>query len=468
MALKLYNTLSRQKEEFKPLKENHVKMYVCGPTVYNYVTIANFRGYIIPDILRRYFEYHGYKIKHVMNLTDVDDKTIRVSQEQKISLAEYTQKYSDAFLEDANKLNIIPPTKICKATDHIKEMIKIIKYLLKKNIAYQGKDGSIYFSILKFEEYGKLAKLDKTGLKIGHRVSHQEYDKDQAADFVLWKAHTQADGENFWKSPFGPGRPGWSIECSAMSMKYLGETFDIHTGGVDLIFPHHENEIAQSECYTGKKFVNYWIHHEHILVNGQRMGKSLKNFYTVRDILDKNYSPRDLRYLYLSSHYRSKLNFTWDSIKAAHNVLKNIDNFITRLQNVKKEMPNIPANSYESLFTSSQNQFFEAVEDDLNTPKAISVLHNLIKKINILLDDEKIGKKAAQKTIELLKDFDRILAVLFVETYKIPAKITALVQKREKARDNKDFRLADKIRQEITKAGYAVEDTATGPQIFIN
>lgn len=466
MGLKLYNTYSRIKENFIPLKKNQVKMYTCGPTVYNYVTIANHRAYIVADILRRYFEYQQYKIKHVMNLTDVDDKTIKHSQEQNTKLKDFTKIYIDAFMENLHELNIIPPTKIVRATDCIKDMIKLIQILLDKKIAYTGQDGSVYFSIVKFPEYGKLAKLDKAGMKIGFRVSHQEYDKEQAADFVLWKARTPEDGDNFWPSPFGEGRPGWSIECSAMSMKHLGETFDIHTGGIDLIFPHHENEIAQSKGATGKDFVKYWVHHEHMLVNGQRMGKSLKNFYTIQDIKDEKYTPRDLRYLYLCCHYRTKMNFTWDSLQASANVLRNIDNFIIRLGNVKKEVPNIPANSYESLFNSTVTQFQEAIDDDLNTPKAIAVIHNLIKKINILLDENKIGKRAAQKTIEMISDFDKILGVLIEKIEKIPAKITKLAKEREKARLAKDYKKSDELRKEINKAGYDIEDTSFGFQVI--
>ncbi|MFA4930729.1 MAG: cysteine--tRNA ligase [Patescibacteria group bacterium] len=465
MALKLYNSLTKQKEEFVPIKPHAVTMYICGPTVYNYVHIGNLSAYVFADILRRYFEYDQYDIKHAMNITDIEDKTIKASQEQHVSLQEHTTKYTAAFFEDMQDLNIIPPHFMPRATEHIPEMLKIIKDLMKKNIAYQGQDGSVYFSIVKFPEYGKLAKLDKSGLKIGHRVDHQEYDKEQAADFVLWKARTPEDGDNYWPSPYGEGRPGWHIECSAMSMKYLGPRIDIHTGGVDNLFPHHENEIAQSESYTGKKFVNYWLHREHILVDGQKMSKSKGNFYTLRDIKHKKYTGRDLRYLFLTSHYRSKQNFTWDSIKAAHNVLKNIDKFIIRLQNVKKEMPNIPANSYESLFISSHDQFFEAIQDDLNTPKAISVIHNLIKKVNILLDDKKIGKKAAEKTLNLLEDFDQILGVLFQVKEKIPAQIKKLGQQREEARLAKDYQKADQLRKEIEQAGYHIEDTSTGPQI---
>lgn len=466
MALKLFNTFTRQKQEFKPIKANQVKMYTCGPTVYNFVHIGNLRAYTWVDILRKYFEYREFDVKHVMNITDIDDKTIKASQDQNISLSELTEKYTQAFMQNLLDLNITPPTKIVKATDHIKDMIKIIQDLIDKKIAYVGDDGSVYFSIVKFPDYGKLSKLDKSGIKIGFRINHQEYDKEQAADFVLWKAKTPEDGTVFWKSPWGEGRPGWHIECSAMSTKHLGNTIDIHTGAVDNIFPHHENEIAQSECYTGKKFVNYWLHNEHMLVNGQKMSKSKNNFYTLDSIKENKFEPRDLRYLIVSSHYRSKLNFTWDSLQAAHNVLKNIDKFVKRLENVKAEKPHIPANSYESLFNSSHDQFFDAIEDDLNTPKALSVIHNMIKKINILIDEDKIGKRAAKKTLSLFKEFDQILGLLFTKSAKIPQKIIKMSDDREIARKSKDFKTADKLRKEIEKAGYEIEDTELGPNIL--
>jgi len=465
MALKLYNTFTRQKSEFQPIKDKQVAMYTCGPTVYNHPHIGNLRAYTWVDILRKYFDFHQFKVKHVMNITDVDDKTIKASQENHVSLKDFTSAYTKEFMQNILALNITPPTKIANSTDHIKDMIKIIQDLLDKKIAYQGEDGSVYFSIVKFPDYGKLSKIYKSGIKIGFRINHQEYDKDQAADFVLWKSRTPEDGDVFWKSPFGEGRPGWHIECSAMSMKYLGTHIDIHTGAVDNIFPHHENEIAQSECYTGHKFVNYWLHNEHVLVNGQKMSKRDHNFYILQDIVDQKFTPRDLRYLYIQSHYRSKLNFTWDSIQAAHNVLKNFDKFTARLEKVHTEKPHIPANSYESLFTSSHDLFHEAIEDDLNTPKALSIVHNLTKKINILVQEDKIGKRAATKTLELLHEFDQILGVLFIKSEKIPKKIQKIATDREKARLEKDFSTADKLRKEIEQTGFEIEDTVLGPQI---
>lgn len=308
--LKLYNTLTRKKDVFKPLKKNKVGMYVCGPTIYNYVHIGNLRAYVFADILRRFLKESNYKIKEVMNLTDVDDKTIKQSQKDGKNLREFTEKYEKTFLEDIKKMNIEKPEILPRATNNIKQMVSLIKKLLEKGIAYKAKDG-IYFSIQKFKDYGKLSKIKTKNLKEGasNRVLKDEYNKDNANDFVLWKFYDKKDENVFWNTKLGKGRPGWHIECSVMSMRYLGKSFDIHLGGVDLIFPHHENEIAQSEAATGKKFVNYWMHNEWILVNGQKMSKSLNNFYKLSDITKEGYSPFDLRYLYLLTHYRKPLNF---------------------------------------------------------------------------------------------------------------------------------------------------------------
>ncbi|MEM7819165.1 MAG: cysteine--tRNA ligase, partial [Candidatus Aenigmatarchaeota archaeon] len=292
MVLKLFNTLTRKKEVFKPIKKNEVRMYTCGPTVYDFAHIGNFRTYVWQDILKRWLLFKGFKVKHVMNLTDIDDKTIKGAREQGISLREFTEKYIKAFFEDSKTLNLLPADVYPRATEHIREIVELIKILIEKGYAYKGEDGSIYYDISKFKDYGKLSKLKIKELKAGARVKSDSYTKEEAYDFALWKAWDPEDGEVFFETEIGKGRPGWHIECSAMSMKYLGETFDIHTGGVDLIFPHHENEIAQSEAATGKKFVNYWLHAEHLIVEGRKMSKSLGNFYTLRDLLAKGYDPR--------------------------------------------------------------------------------------------------------------------------------------------------------------------------------
>jgi len=330
MALKLYNTLSRKKEVFKPVKKGKVGMYVCGPTVYNYVHIGNLRAYIFGDILRRHLKSLGLKVNHVMNITDVDDKTIRDSQKQGKSLKELANFYEKAFLEDLKDMNIEKPEVIPHATDHVKEMVALIKNLLAKGIAYKTEDG-IYFSIDKFKGYGKLSKIKLKELKEGasERITKDEYDKENAQDFALWKFYDKKDGDVFWETEIGKGRPGWHIECSAMSSKYLGDSFDIHTGGVDLIFPHHENEIAQSEAANGKDFVKYWMHNEWVLVDGKKMSKSLGNFYKLKDIIEKGYSALDLRYFYLTKLYRQKLNFTWSNLDAAKTSLQRLKNIIS-------------------------------------------------------------------------------------------------------------------------------------------
>ena len=321
MVLSFYNTLSKKKEAFKPIKKGSVKMYSCGPTVYNFAHIGNFRAYVVADLIGRYLLYKGYKLRNVMNITDVDDKTIRGSVETHKTLAEYTQEYAEEFFEDIETLNIQKADVYPRATKHIAEMVEIVKKLLKKGYAYKGSDG-IYFDITKFKPYGKFAHLDMKGLKTGARVKQDSYDKEYANDFALWKFWDEADGDVYWDTEIGKGRPGWHIECSAMSSAYLGNTFDIHTGGVDLIFPHHQNEIAQSEAANDVKFVNYWLHNEHLVVNGQKMSKSLGNFFTLRDLLAKGYGPISIRYVLLATHYRQRLDFSESAIKKANSTLE--------------------------------------------------------------------------------------------------------------------------------------------------
>ena len=337
MTLKIYNNLTRKKEIFKPLEKGKVGMYVCGPTIYNFVHIGNLRAYIFADVLRRYLKFQNYKVKHVMNLTDVDDKTIRDSQKSSQSLNQFTKKFEKAFLQDIKSLNIELPEVMPKATNHIKEMVELIKKLLKKQIAYKTEDG-IYFSIKKFKQYGKLSKINLNQLKKGAscRISNDEYEKESANDFALWKFYDEKDGNVFWETEIGKGRPGWHIECSAMSSKYLGQPFDIHLGGVDLIFPHHENEIAQSQAANEKEFVKYWMHNEWVLVNNKKMSKSLNNFYKLKDLEERNYSPLDLRYFYLTKIYRQKMNFTWKSLDSAKASLERLKNLASKIKDDKK------------------------------------------------------------------------------------------------------------------------------------
>ncbi|MBM3304085.1 MAG: cysteine--tRNA ligase, partial [Candidatus Aenigmarchaeota archaeon] len=334
MAIKFHNTASRKKEAFKPIQESEVRIYTCGPTVYSFAHIGNMRSYVFADILHRFLKWKGFRLNHVMNITDVDDKTIRDSRREGASLKEFTERYTKAFFEDLGTLNIERVEHYPRATEHIAEIVRLVEALLSKGYAYKG-DDAIYFSIAKFKDYGRMAHLDMKGLKAGARVSHDEYDKEHVSDFALWKFWDEQDGDVFWDTPVGKGRPGWHIECSAMSMKYLGHSLDIHTGGVDLIFPHHQNEIAQSETATGKKFVRYWMHNEHLLVNGKKMAKSAGNFYTLRDLIKKGNKPDAIRYLLLASHYRQKLNLTDEGLKAAAQAVERLADFTSRARKGK-------------------------------------------------------------------------------------------------------------------------------------
>ena len=459
MPLKLYNTLTRKKELFKPIKGKEVKIYSCGPTVYDYAHIGNFRAYICSDILKRYLKYSGYKVKHVMNITDVDDKTIKGTNKEGISLKEYTRRYEKAFFEDIETLNIDKADVYPRATEHVKEMIDIIKKLLKNKIAYKSEDGSIYYDISKFRDYGKLSHTKIKSLKEGARVKQDSYEKEEAKDFALWKAYDKEDSNVVWKTEFGDGRPGWHIECSAMSMKYLGENFDIHAGGVDLIFPHHENEIAQSEASTKKKFVNYWFHNEHLLVSGQKMSKSLGNFYTLRDLLNKNYNPKAIRYLLLSVHYRQQLNFTEEAVKAAENTVQRLNDFIIKLKEIKN---NINNKNINKIIQKTKNGFDKAMDDDLNISVALSRIFEFVKEINTLMMQNKIGKNNSKKTIDLMHDFDKILGILEYKEEKLPMELKKMIDEREKARREKDFAKADRIREDLKRKGIILEDTKEG------
>ena len=461
MALKFYNTLTRKKELFKPIKDKEVNLYTCGPTVYDYAHIGNFRAYMCSDILKRYLRYKGYKVRHVMNITDVEDKTIKGAIKEHISLKKYTKKFEKAFFEDLEKLNIDKADIFPRATDHINEMVDIIGNLLKKKIAYNAKDG-IYFDISKFKDYGKLSGVKLKNLEIGERVRKDQYEKDEAQDFALWKFWDKNDYDVFWETKIGKGRPGWHIECSAMSMKFLGKSFDIHAGGIDLIFPHHENEVAQSESSTSKKFVNYWFHNEHLLVDGQKMGKSLGNFYTLRDLLDKGYDSRSIRYLLLSSHYGQQLNFTEDGIKAAKNSIDRLNDFMTKLKTIKNKKNNPKV---KKLILGTKINFEREMDDDLEVSNALAVIFDFVKKINTLIMEGSIGKKDADDVYNLMLRFDKIFGVLETKKEKIPDEIKKLVKEREKARKEKDYGKADKIRDEIKNKGYILEDDGEGTAI---
>jgi len=459
MSIQFYNTLARQKQEFKEIKKGEVRIYTCGPTVYNYAHIGNWRAFIFADILRRYLKYKGYEVIHVMNLTDVDDKTIRDSQKEGVTLKEFTERYTKYFFDDMDTLNIERVEYYPKATESIKEMIAITKRLLDKGIAYKSEDGSVYYDVTKFSDYGKLSKIKFDSLKSGARVKQDEYEKEHANDFALWKGYEKSDGDVFWDTELGKGRPGWHIECSAMSMKFLGQHFDIHTGGIDLIFPHHENEIAQSEAYSGKKFVNYWLHSEHLLVNGEKMSKSKGNFFILKDILKKGYSPKAVRYELMATHYRQKLNFTFEALDSAEKIIKRFREFMLRLKSVQGTENNSKINE---LIKQAKDDFERGMDDDLNISEGLAAIFDFMTKINSLIAQNKLSRKDALKVFNLMMEFDRVLGLLQFKEEKIPKEVMELVRKREQARKNKEWQQADKLREEIKKKGYYVDDTDKG------
>jgi len=457
--LKLYNTLTRKKETFKPIKAPKVGVYTCGPTVYDFAHIGNFRAYTAADVLVRYLRYKGYQTTWVMNLTDVDDKTILGANKEKIALSSFTARYKKAFFADLEKIGITHASVYPEATKHILEMAELTAKLLKAGIAYE-KEGSIYYSISKFKNYGKLAQVDLSGIKAGARISADQYEKEDAQDFVLWKG--KREGEVAWKTEVGEGRPGWHIECSAMSTKYLGQPFDIHTGGVDLVFPHHQNEIAQSEGATGKKFVNFWVHNEHLLVEGEKMAKSRGNFFTLRDIEQKGYTPLALRYLYLSSHHRDKLNFTWKSLEAAQNTLKNLEDFLFRLKDTefsgKKASKDI-----EKITKKLTENFEKAMDDDLSTPKALAEVFEFIRKVNKNVEQGNFSNADGKVVLAALEKIDAVLGILpKVEVVKLTSTQQKLIKEREAFRAKKEFQKADEIRKKLAKEGILLEDTAYG------
>ncbi|MGB8657947.1 MAG: cysteine--tRNA ligase [Candidatus Zixiibacteriota bacterium] len=458
MALRFFNTLTRTKEEFYTVHPGEVRMYTCGPTIYDFAHIGNFRAYIFGDILRRYLEYKGYQVKYAMNITDVDDKTISGSQKEHVPLTDYTKRYKQAFFEDLKSLNILPAHIYPEATAHVKEMVAVVKALLDKGYAYEN-EGSTYYRISSFPSYGKLSHMDMSGLRAGTRVVSDEYEKEQVADFAVWKGWDEKDGEVFWETEVGKGRPGWHIECSAMSMKYLGSHFDIHTGGVDLIFPHHENEIAQSEATTGEKFVNFWLHNEHLMVEGRKMAKSFGNYYTLRDLLNKGYHPIAIRYLLLATHHRQQLNFTFDGLEGGKNALQRLYDFVDNLALIKGEKDNP---EIEPVLQKAKKDFEEALDDDLNTSEALGVIFTLVKDVNRMMDEKKISKPDALKVLEIMNKFDSVFGILKREETSLDEEVKALIEKRAQARKEKNFQLADQIRKELEEKGIILEDTPEG------
>jgi cysteinyl-tRNA synthetase len=482
LSLHLYNTLSGKVEEFSPATDNTVRMYACGPTVYDYGHIGNFRTFVAVDILRRFLRQSGFGLNHVMNITDVDDKIIRNAAQQKKSVDEYTKQYEAAFLEDMQTLNLERPEKMVRATEHIEEMARFIQKLEEKGFAYKTEDGSYYFSIAKFPEYGKLSKKDFGGMEVGARVDVDEYEKDNARDFALWKA--PKEGEAFWESSIGPGRPGWHIECSAMSIKYLGDSFDLHAGGEDLTFPHHENEIAQSEALTGKQFVRLWFHVRFLLVEGKKMSKSEGNFFTLRDLLLKGHKPSAIRYLLASVPYTRQLNFTFAGLEQAAHSVQRLRDFKSRLS-----MANLPAGKnqvVQDLAAHTQLQMRSSLDDDLNTAQALAAVFDMVREVNTLADRGELRQDDKAPLLATLEKFDEIFAVLgdddtekmtrAMEWAKAHGKagessLTAtisdedaerLVTERNNAKKARDFARSDAIRKQLADAGIVVEDTKDG------
>ena len=460
--MRFFNTLSRRLEPFTPLEAGKAGLYTCGPTVYNFAHVGNFRAYMFEDLLRRVLKHAGFKVFQVMNLTDVDDKTIRGALQAGVPLNTFTRTFKDAFFQDLSVLGIEAAECYPAATEHVPEMIAIIETLMRKGFAYRSEDGSVYFSIARFPDYGKLAHLDKSGLKAGARVSQDEYEKENLADFALWKAWDEKDGDVAWDSPWGRGRPGWHIECSAMSMKYLGETFDIHTGGVDNAFPHHEDEMAQSEAATGKPFVRYWLHCAHLMVEGKKMSKSLGNFYTLRDILAKGYTGREIRYVLLSAHYRQALNFCFDALDGARSSLARVDEFRDRLERAAGPAG---AENLPEFAAQARKTFFDALEDDLSVAPAFSALFDLVLQGNKAADEGRLTAGQARGILALMDEFDAVLGFLRKPADLVDDRVTLLAGQRQAARQAKNWAEADRIRDELASLGWTVKDTPQGPQL---
>jgi len=473
------NTLTGKKERFEPLRKGaggaagEVRMYTCGPTVYDYAHIGNYRTFVFQDVLRRFLRARGYTMLHVMNLTDVDDRIIQNAAAAGVSIREYTAKYSKAFLEDIEALSIETPEHVVNATDHIEEMVALTERLGERSFTYKS-DGSIYYRIAKFPDYGKLSKIDLSGIQDGasERIESDRYEKESARDFALWKA--PKPGEHFWETRIGPGRPGWHIECSAMAMKYLGETLDIHTGGIDLAFPHHENEIAQSEAATGKPFVRYWLHAEHLIIEGEKMSKSLGNIRTLRDLFGQGHKPSTLRFLLASVPYRRQFNFTSDGLQQAASSVERLRNFATRLR-AEKLAPG--TNETMAARVRGADEAFDAgMEDDLNTAQALAAVFDLVRDVNTAADRGEFKENDAPAVLAFLEKFDRIFAVLEdTDAAKLAslgvaaasgqisdAEVERLIAERQAARKRRDFAASDRIRQELAGRGIILEDTKDG------
>lgn len=466
LELKFFNSKTRKKEAFQPLEAKRVLLYTCGPTVYNFAHIGNFRTYVFEDLLRRTLIYFGYRVKQVMNLTDIDDKTLIGAREQNTTLEKFTKPFKDAFFEDLKALSIQPAEYYPSAIEYIPQMIQVVEDLLQKGIAYKGGDGSVYFSIRKFPHYGALSHFHIDELKQGasERVHSDEYGKENISDFVLWKAwDPERDGPIHWESSLGKGRPGWHLECSTMAISLLGPSLDIHVGGIDNMFPHHENEIAQSECHTGKTFANYWMHSEHLVVDGKKMSKSLGNVYTLRNLLEKGFRGREVRYLLLQTHYKTQLNFTLKGLEAARHSLERLKSFIERLRDVTATAN---SNVFDALLQASRLRFEEALADDLNISEALASLFDLVRDVNKLIDESNFSKKNAEDMLTYLKKIDTVLGLLPLEdTQEIPETILQAVQERDQARLDKNWKKSDELRAFIMGEGFLVEDTPNGTKV---
>jgi cysteinyl-tRNA synthetase len=469
--IRLHNTFSGRLEPLEPLHPGEVRIYTCGPTVYDFAHIGNFRTFMFQDILRRFLHQRGYRILQVMNLTDVDDRIIQKAAAAGVSIREYTEKYVEAFLQDIAALHIQIPEEIVRATDHIEDMVALIEQLQKKDLTYTS-EGSIYFRIAKFPDYGKLSKVDLSGIQAGARVESDRYEKADARDFALWKA--PKPGEHFWETAIGPGRPGWHIECSAMAMKYLGETLDIHTGGVDLAFPHHENEIAQSEAATGQQFARLWLHAEHLIINGEKMSKSLGNFFTLRDLFAKGHKPSTIRFLLLSVPYRRQLNFTDDGITQAQSSIERLRNFVARLKTAQ-----FPAGSNPEIqkrADEAEQKFDAGLADDLNTAVALATVFDLVRDINTAMDRGTFLQQDAPRLVASMEKFDEILSLLVDDDNDVLNKlgfataqpgmgaeqVEALIEERNAAKRRRDFKRSDEIRKQLADSGIVLEDMKDG------
>ena len=459
MPLQFYNSLKRKKEIFQPIKKGKVGLYTCGPTVYDYAHIGNFRTFMFEDLLKRWLLHLRYDVKHVMNITDVDDKTIKKAKQMKVSLSRITDKYTQYFMEDLKWLKMIPADIYPTATESIPKMISMIERLLEKGFAYREDDGSVYFNISSFPNYGRLTQINISEQRTGDRVMEDEYDKDAPQDFALWKGWKEEDGEVVWDAPWGRGRPGWHIECSAMSSESLGDHFDIHCGGVDNMFPHHENEIAQSQCATDQPFVNFWLHSEFLMLDGGKMSKSLGNFYRISVLKELGFTAESIRYQLLAGHYRSKITFSIDKKHEGDKVVQRLSDFYTRLQKMNAN------ESSTGSMPEAYSKFRDRMNDDLDSPQALAVFFDWMKTVNGKIDKNVITDSELGEAWEFLVAFDSVFGFIQNQDFEIPDKINLLLNKRQKARDEDNWVESDLIREQLKEKGWIVDDTTDGQNL---